>query len=196
MASIIPVTQGSLPPIDKWAAEEAVRTIIEYIGDDSYRDGLCATPGRVRRSWEEIYSGYKEDPTQHLEVRFESSHDQMVTIQGVEFFSICEHHMLPFFGTADLAYIPKPGSGVVGLSKLARVVQGYARRLQIQERLTDEIADALDTLDPLGVAVRLRAKHFCMVSRGVRSSGSEMVTTAIRGAFRDPVVKQEWLASL
>jgi len=169
--------------------------ILHHIGEDPRRDGLVDTPRRVVASWEELFSGYKGDPKAHLETVFSVPHDQMITLNGIEFFSTCERHMLPFFGTADVSYIPGDG-GVVGLSKLARVVDGYARRLQVQERLTDKIADAIESvLEPRGVAVRLRARHFCMMSRGVKNHG-EMTTTALRGAIRAGAAKSEWLAGL
>ena len=156
--------------------------ILEVIGEDPSREGLLDTPDRVVRSWKEIYGGYNEDPKAHLSKTFDSASSQMVSVNGIEFFSTCEHHMLPFHGTADVTYIPK--SKVVGLSKVARMVSGYARRLQIQERLTDQIADAMLSIDGVeSVAVRVRAKHFCMVARGVRNGGAQMTTTALRGCL-------------
>mgnify|MGYP003150856492 CR=1 FL=1 len=168
------------------------------IGEDVERDGLHDTPRRVVKSWSEIYGGYNEDPKVHLKKVFDVTHGQLITLNNVDFYSTCEHHMLPFFGTADISYLPAEGGGVVGLSKLARVVHGYARRLQVQERLTDQIADALvDVLNPRAVAVRVRAKHLCMLARGVRVSNGEMVTTSLRGELiTDNALRDEWLNGL
>ena len=149
------------------------------------------------RSWAEIFSGYTEDPRAHLAKRFPIATDQMVSLNGIHFFSTCEHHMLPFFGYADVAYIPR--DEVCGLSKLARLVNGYARRLQMQERITHDVAQAIqEELNPLGVAVRLRGQHMCMSSRGVSAEPTTvMVTTVLLGAFKsDPGARAEWLASL
>lgn len=177
--------------------EDAVAEIIRFIGDDPGRPGVQETPRRVVKAWHELFAGYDEDPRAHLAKRFAIDSTQMVSLNGIEFFSTCEHHMLPFYGHADVAYIPQ--REVCGLSKLARVVNGYARRLQVQEQLTDQVATAIEEeLKPLGVAVRLRGRHMCMAARGARaSSASVMVTTALRGRFlSDQAVKQEWLASL
>lgn len=173
-----------------------VRSIIEHIGDDATREGVLETPDRVVRSWSELFSGYAGDPKRHLAKQFSSSSSSMVQVNSIDFVSTCEHHMLPFIGTADIAYIPK--GKVVGLSKFARLVDGYARRLQIQERLTDEVADAIATsVDAIGVAVRIRARHSCMALRGARNVSASMTTLALRGAFFDDAqVRAEWLASL
>lgn len=176
--------------------EDIVRRMIEAIGDDVTREGLADTPARVVRSWGELFSGYREDPRRHLSKTFDASSSSMVCVNGIEFVSTCEHHMLPFIGTVDVAYIPR--ARVVGLSKFARLVDGYARRLQIQERLTDQIADAIaECVDTLGVGVRVRARHSCMSLRGARNAGASMTTTALRGALRDEAAaRAEWLTGL
>lgn len=172
-----------------------VRAMLEYFGEDVDREGLRDTPERVVRSWAELFGGLKEDPSRHLERTFPTTSDQMVCINGIEFFSTCEHHLLPFYGTADIAYIPT--SRVVGLSKFARLVDGFARRPQIQEQMTAQIADTIEArVQTLGVAVRVRAVHLCMVARGARNGGARMTTTALRGVLRTPEARHEWLASL
>lgn len=174
-----------------------VTDILQFIGDNPNREGVQETPMRVVKSWKELYSGYREKPEEHLKKRFPIESSQMVSLNGIEFFSTCEHHMLPFYGHVDIAYIPK--NEVCGLSKLARVVNGFARRLQMQETLTDQVASAIEgELKPLGVAVRIRARHMCMAARGARaSSSSQMVTTVLKGKLlTNPEVKNEWLASL
>lgn len=175
---------------------QAVRSIIAHVGDNPERDGVLDTPDRVVRSWSELFSGYAEDPRRHLAKQFASTSTSMVQVNGIEFVSTCEHHMLPFIGTVDIAYIPK--GKVVGLSKFARLVDGYGRRLQIQERLTDEIADAITSaVETSGVAVRVRARHSCMSLRGARNASASMTTTALRGVFMDePEVRGEWLSML
>jgi GTP cyclohydrolase IA len=171
-----------------------VRQVLMMIGEDPKRHGLLDTPKRVVKSWREIYGGYRLDPKKILTRRFEKgTYDQMILVRGIEFFSTCEHHMLPFFGRAHVAYIPD--KHVVGLSKVARLVDCFARRLQIQERLTREIAEAMHTnLDAKGVGVMVEAKHFCMVCRGVQKQNSEMVTSALLGTFRDQTVREEFFA--
>src|SRR5512140_3438719 len=165
------------------AAEEAVATILRFVGEDPSRDGLLDTPGRVVRAWREITAGYSEDPAEILGTTFDEECDEMVVLSGISFYSTCEHHLLPFYGHASVGYLP---GKVVGISKLARVVECFARRLQIQERLTREIADAVEThLDARGAAVLVKARHLCMECRGVRQQNSEMITTAMRGVFRD-----------
>lgn len=178
------------------ALEMMIEAIIGAIGDDPTREGVLDTPARVVKSWKELYAGYNEDPAKHLEKRFPLETSQMVTLADIEFFSTCEHHMLPFMGRVDVAYIPQ--TEVCGLSKIARVVHGYARRLQMQERIGEQVANAFEEqLKPLGVAVRIRSTHMCMQARGVQASGAHMVTTCLRGKFlEDPSVKAEWLASL
>lgn len=175
-----------------------IRDMLFAIGENPDRDGLRDTPGRVVKSWSELYAGYDSDPKSYLEKTFDVSHDQLICVNDIEFFSTCEHHMLPFFGTADVAYLPSNNGKVVGLSKIARLVDGYARRLQVQERLTDEIANAInEVLKPRAVAVRVRAKHFCMVARGIKSNAAKMSTTALRGEMlSNNQLKSEWIAGL
>ena len=180
----------------KCAMEGIVAEMIDYIGDDHEREGVVETPERVVRSWAELFGGYNENPKEHLKKTFAVENDSMVVVRDIDFFSFCEHHMLPFYGTVDVAYIPV--DRVVGLSKIARLVNGYARRLQIQERMTSEILEAIDeVLMPHGVAVRVRAKHLCMLARGIKTRASVMVTTQLSGNFKsNPDVKTEWLAAL
>lgn len=177
-------------------AEGLVRRMLELVGEDPDREGLRDTPARVVRSWAELFGGLGEDPARHLARTFPTASDQMVMVNGIEFHSTCEHHLLPFFGTCDVAYIPR--SRVVGLSKFARLVDGFARRPQIQEQLTAQVADAIEgAVDTIGVAVRIRARHLCMVARGARNGGTTMTTTALRGCLMDDAkARQEWLAGL
>jgi GTP cyclohydrolase I len=159
-------------------------TLLEWIGEDPSRDGLVATPRRVIDAWVEMTSGYHEDPAELLSVRFEAAHDEIVVLNGIRFSSLCEHHILPFTGTASVAYLP--GEKIVGLSKLARLVSCYARRLQVQERLTDQIASALmEHAGAAAAAVVIRASHHCMGCRGVRQPDAVMVTSSMLGLFRD-----------
>jgi len=163
--------------------EQAVRTMLEAIGEDADRPGLCDTPGRVARMYAELFSGLFEDPARHLDVHFPEQYDEMVVLRDIPFYSMCEHHLLPFMGKAHVAYLPC--GKVVGISKLARVVESFARRPQVQERLTVQIADLLmEKLDARGAGVILEATHTCMTIRGVRKPGSRMVTSAMRGLFK------------
>ncbi|MEM6568534.1 MAG: GTP cyclohydrolase I FolE [Planctomycetota bacterium] len=166
-------------------ALQAVRTLLLHIGENPDREGLVDTPARFLKAWGDLFSGYDADPGESLGRTFEEveGYDDIVLLQGVEFFSHCEHHVIPIRGTADIAYLPD--RRVVGISKLARVVDAFARRLQTQEALTAQIADTIDgVLRPRGVAVTVRARHMCMEMRGVRQGGASTVTTALRGAFR------------
>jgi GTP cyclohydrolase I len=164
----------------------AVHEILEAIGEDPQRDGLIDTPNRVARMYAEIFSGLHETPEHHLQVTFEASHDEMVMVRDIPLYSVCEHHLLPWIGEAHVAYIPNEDGRVTGLSKLARLVDGYARRPQVQERLTTQIADAIErSLAPRGVMVVIQAEHLCMSMRGVRKPGSRTMTSAVRGLFRD-----------
>jgi GTP cyclohydrolase IA len=166
--------------------ERGVHLILEGIGEDLERDGIRDTPGRVARMYEEITSGLREDPTQVLQAVFEEGHDEMVMIRDIPLASICEHHLIPFVGKAHVAYIPNKQGRITGLSKLARLVDGLARRPQVQERLTAQIADAMvERLEPLGALVVIEAEHLCMSMRGVRKPGAVTVTSAVRGSFRD-----------
>jgi GTP cyclohydrolase I len=162
----------------------AVRQIIEAIGEDPEREGLRDTPQRVAAFYAEIFSGLAEDPEKHLDVQFTEEHEEMVIVKDIPIYSMCEHHLLPFFGVAHIAYIPHRGK-VTGLSKLARVVDGYARRPQLQERLTSSIANGIMShLQARGVLVVIEAEHMCMTMRGVKKPGSRTVTSAVRGDFQ------------
>ena len=173
---------------------EAIRTLLAELGEDPSREGLRDTPDRVRRMFAELTDGYRIDPDALLnDAAFEVDYDEMVVVRDIEFYSMCEHHMLPFFGKAHVAYIPD--GRIVGLSKMARVVDVFARRLQVQERMTDQIADALSAeLHPRGVGVVLEGSHLCMMMRGVQKQDSKTVTSAMRGAFLDdPRTREEFL---
>ncbi|HEV8116626.1 MAG TPA: GTP cyclohydrolase I FolE [Acidimicrobiales bacterium] len=171
--------------VDLARIERAVREILLAIGEDPDRDGLLGTPARVARMYAEIFAGLSEDPTGHLVTRFEAHHDEMVMVRDITFSSSCEHHLVTFSGRAHVAYIPNDDGRITGLSKMARVVEGYARRPQVQERLTTQVADALErALQPRGVLVVIEAEHLCMSIRGVRRPGSTTVTSAVRGLFR------------
>ena len=170
-------------PVDLARIEKAVAEILDAVGENSDRAGLTGTPGRVARLYAEILSGNLVDPARHLTVTFAEDHHEMVVVKDIPFESLCEHHLMPFLGKAHVAYVPN--GRVVGLSKLARVVEEYARRLQVQERLTSQIADlVMGTLAPQGVGVVLEATHTCMTMRGIRKPGSVMVTSAVRGTFQ------------
>ncbi len=179
--------------VDIARVEKAVAEILEAIGEDPSRDGLTKTPARVAAMYEELFSGLADDPGRHLTVTFEAGHDEMVMVRDIPFASLCEHHLVPFIGRAHVAYIPSADGRITGLSKLARLVEGYARRLQVQERLTTEIADAIEgALDPRGVLVVVEAEHLCMSMRGVKKPGTLTVTSAVRGLFRrDPATRAE-----
>jgi GTP cyclohydrolase I len=176
---------------------DAIRTLIRWSGDDPEREGLIDTPKRVARAWKEYCSGYNEDPGRHLARTFEEvgGYDDVVLLKGIPFQSHCEHHMAPIIGTASIAYLPK--DRVVGISKLARVLQGFARRLQVQERLTAEVADCIwDKLKPVGVAVVIEASHACMTARGVRTPGVAMTTSRVLGCFREDERSRQEVLSL
>lgn len=169
---------------DRKKLEKAVRMILEAIGEDPEREGLRDTPARVARMYQEIFCGLDEDPRAHLQVLFTEDHEEMVLVRDIPFYSMCEHHLLPFFGKAHVAYIPRKGQ-ITGLSKLARAVETIAKRPQLQERLTCTIADMImESLNPLGVLVVVEAEHMCMTMRGVKKSGSRTVTSAVRGLFK------------
>ena len=187
-----------LPPsgpgagVDEVRVAAAVRELLDAIGEDIDRSGLLATPDRVARMWSEIASGLHNDPRRHLEVTFEADHDEMVMVRDIDLYSLCEHHLVPFVGVAHVAYIPNDDGRVIGLSKVARLVDGYARRPQVQERLTSQVADALaETLEPKGVMVVVDAEHLCMAMRGVRKPGASTVTSAVRGLFRSSVATRQ-----
>jgi GTP cyclohydrolase IA len=164
--------------------ERAVREILLAIGEDPARDGLSDTPARVARAINEQFSGLRMEPTDVLTTVFDADHEEMVLVRDIELYSTCEHHLVPFFGRAAVGYIPNEKGQITGLSKLARLVDVYARRPQVQERMTSQIADALmDTLEPRGVIVIIEAEHLCMSMRGVRKPGAKTVTSAVRGIF-------------
>jgi GTP cyclohydrolase I len=174
--------------VDQPRIERAVREILEAIGEDPTRDGLLATPARVARMYAEICGGLHEDPDEHLQVTFDAGHDEMIMVRDIALYSICEHHLIPFLGKAHVAYIPGADGRITGLSKLARLVDSYARRPQVQERLTAQIADEIErTLGPRGVLVVVEAEHLCMSMRGVRKPGASTVTSSVRGLFRENV---------
>jgi GTP cyclohydrolase I len=166
----------------------AVAEILSAIGEDPERDGLVDTPRRVAAMYEELFSGLADDPARHVAITFAEGHDEMVMVRDIPFASLCEHHLVPFLGKAHVAYIPGEDGRITGLSKLARLVDGYARRLQVQERMTTQIADAIESvLAPRGVLVVLEAEHLCMSMRGVKKPGTVTVTSAVRGLFRSDV---------
>jgi GTP cyclohydrolase IA len=179
-------------------AEAAVKVLIEWAGDDPEREGLRDTPARVARSYAQLFSGYDEDPRQYLERTFEETggYDELIVLSNVRVVSFCEHHMLPVIGVAHVGYLPR--DRVVGISKLARVVQGFSRRLQIQEKLTLDIAETIqDVLNPVGVGVMIEAEHSCMTLRGVNTPGSRLSTSRLLGAIRDdPRTRNEFLSAV
>jgi len=180
------VIEETVRTVDLPRLEAAVREILIAIGEDPDRDGLVRTPRRVAEMYAEIFSGLREDPAHHLIVTFEANHDEMVMVRDIPLYSLCEHHLAPFHGRAHVAYIPGDDGRITGLSKLARLVDGYAKRPQVQERLTTQIADAIvDVLQPRGAFVMIEAEHLCMSMRGVRKPGSLTVTSAVRGLFKD-----------
>ncbi len=183
--------------MDKERIERAVREILEAVGEDPSREGLLETPGRVARMYEEIFSGLESDPLEHLKIFNEGGrHDELVLVKDIPLYSVCEHHLLPFIGRAHIAYIPKNGR-IIGLSKFARIVDCFARRPQVQERLTGQIADFLyENLDPLGVAVFIQAEHLCMTMRGARAAGSMTQTSALRGCMRSDAKTRAEVMSL
>ncbi|MGB8185591.1 MAG: GTP cyclohydrolase I FolE [Pseudolabrys sp.] len=181
---------------DRAEVEAAIRTLIEWTGDDPDRDGLAETPSRVARAFEEFFAGYGQDPVEILQKTFEEieGYDEMIALRGIRFESHCEHHMAPIIGQAWVAYVPN--GRVVGISKLARVVEVYAKRLQIQEKMTAQIANTInDVLKPQGVGVIIKASHHCMTTRGVNKPESDLVTSRMLGCFRDnPLTRQEFLS--
>jgi GTP cyclohydrolase I len=182
------VTDG----IDHARIERAVREILIAIGEDPDRDGLLDTPARVARMYGEIFGGLHDDPSSYLKTTFEADHDEMVMVRDIPMYSACEHHLLPWVGKAHVAYIPNDDGRITGLSKLARLVDAYAKRPQVQERLTSQIADELDrSLEPKGVMVVIEAEHLCMTMRGIRKPGATTVTSAVRGLFRRSVATRE-----
>jgi GTP cyclohydrolase I len=185
-------TPRDVPAYDAPRVEAAIRELLLAVGEDPDRDGLRDTPARVARAYEEIFAGLRQDPADVLSASFDIGHEEMVLVKDIEVYSTCEHHLVPFHGVAHVGYIPGPGGQVTGLSKLARLVDVYARRPQVQERLTGQIADALvEVLQPRGVLVVVECEHLCMSMRGVRKPGSHTVTSAVRGQMRDPATRAE-----
>lgn len=181
-----------VPPYDAARAEAAVRELLLAVGEDPEREGLRDTPARVARAYQEIFAGLRQDPRDVLSATFDIGHEEMVLVRDIEVYSTCEHHLVPFHGVAHIGYIPGTSGKVTGLSKLARLVDVFARRPQVQERMTGEIADALvEVLEPRGVLVVVECEHLCMSMRGVRKPGSRTVTSAVRGQMRDPATRAE-----
>ncbi len=175
--------------------EDLVKKILIAIGEDPDREGLLDTPKRVVESWKTLFSGYGKKPKDILTTKFTEQYDEMVICKNIEFYSNCEHHMLPFYGKCHIAYVPE--KQIIGLSKMPRLLEIFARRLQVQERLTEQIADAMMTyVKPKGVGVSIEAKHMCMVCRGVHKQNSSMITTALRGVFKDDHCKLEFQNSV
>lgn len=181
--------------VDRERVQRAVSELLASIGEDPTRDGLIETPRRVAEMYVELFEGNEADPGQHLRVTFEAGHDEMVMVRDIHFTSLCEHHLVPFVGVAHVAYIPSTDGRITGLSKIARLVEGYARRLQVQERMTTQIAEAMQReLTPRGTLVVVEAEHFCMSMRGVKKAGATTVTSAVRGLFRtDAAARSEAL---
>jgi GTP cyclohydrolase I len=172
--------------VDHARVQGLIRELLEAIGEDPTREGLVETPRRVADMYVELFEGLEVDPGEHLRVSFEASHDEMVMVRDIPFTSLCEHHLVPFMGLAHVAYLPGADGRITGLSKMARLVEGFARRLQVQERMTTDIVEAMEReLRPKGSIVVIEAEHFCMSMRGVKKSGSSTVTSAVRGVFRD-----------
>lgn len=172
--------------------EAAVRELLAAIGEDPDREGLAETPARVARAYAEMFRGLQQDPAEALTTTFELGHDEMILVKDIELTSTCEHHLVPFYGNAHVGYIPGSDGRIAGLSKLARLVDVYAKRPQVQERLTTQIADSLvDLMKPAGVIVVVEAEHLCMTMRGVRKPGSKTVTSAVRGQLRHPATRSE-----
>lgn len=176
--------------VDLKKIEQAVTMILEAVGEDPSREGLLDTPKRVSKMYAEVFSGLQDDPKKYFETVFDEGHDEVVLVKDIPFYSMCEHHLVPFWGHAHVAYIPKDGK-VAGLSKLARAVEATAKRPQLQERITSTVADAMvEMLDPQGVYVVVEAEHLCMTMRGVKKPGAKTVTTVARGVFETDAVKR------
>lgn len=190
-----PVTldgEGVIGEFDEKRAENAVRELLIAVGEDPDREGLRETPGRVARAYKEIFAGLWQEPEDVLTTTFDLGHDEMVLVKDIEVFSTCEHHLVPFRGVAHVGYIPATSGKITGLSKLARLVDVYARRPQVQERLTTQIADSLmEILEPRGVIVVIECEHMCMSMRGIRKPGAKTITSAVRGQLRDAATRNE-----
>ena len=177
--------ENQLGKVDRAKIEDAVKMILEAVGEDPTREGLLDTPKRVARMYEEIFSGLQQDPKEYFKTVFGEDHEELVLVKDIPFYSVCEHHLVPFYGVAHVAYIPR-GGVVTGLSKLARAVEAVAKRPQLQERITSTIADSImESLDPHGVMVVVEAEHMCMTMRGVKKPGAKTVTSAVRGIFAE-----------
>lgn len=186
------IDPGELPPFDFERAEAAIRELLLAAGENPNRDGLRDTPARVARMYAEIFAGLRQRPEDVLTTTFDIAHDELVLVRDIELWSQCEHHLVPFFGRAHVGYIPADNGQITGLSKLARLVDVYAKRPQVQERLTTQIADALDRiLKPRGIIVVIEAEHLCMAMRGVHKPGSRTTTSAVRGQLRDAATRSE-----
>lgn len=182
--------------MDKERIENAVKEILIAVGEDPNREGLLETPKRVANMYEEIFAGLTEDPKQHIKLFDEQSNDEMVIVKDIPFYSMCEHHLLPFFGKAHIAYIPSDNK-IIGLSKLARIVDNFAKKPQVQERLTSDVADFLnENIQPKGVAVIMEAEHMCMTMRGARAAGAKTQTSALRGIMRSDAKSRAEVLSL
>ncbi|MDQ0960007.1 GTP cyclohydrolase I [Streptomyces sp. B4I13] len=190
-----PVTldgEGSIGEFDEKRAENAVRELLIAVGEDPDREGLQETPARVARAYRELLAGLRQTPEEVLTTTFDLGHDEMVLVKDIEIVSLCEHHMLPFHGVAHVGYIPAESGKITGLSKLARLVEVFARRLQVQERLTTQVADSLmRILEARGVIVVIEAEHMCMSVRGIRKPGAKTTTSAVRGQLRDATTRAE-----
>jgi GTP cyclohydrolase I len=189
--------QAGRPPVDQERIERAVREILIAVGEDPDRDGLGDTPARVARMYAEQFAGLRQEPEDVLTTVFDAHHDEIVLVRDIEVYSMCEHHLVPFFGKAHIGYIPNEKGEITGLSKLARVADVYARRPQVQERMTGQIADSLmRILQPRGVLVVIECEHLCMAMRGVRKPGASTVTSAVRGVFREEAATRAEAMSL
>ncbi|SEP23408.1 GTP cyclohydrolase I FolE [Trujillonella endophytica] len=197
MTSIDVPASRQRPSFDAARAEAAVRELLVAVGEDPDRPGLRDTPARVARAYAETFGGLVQDPAEVLSTTFEEDHDELVLVKDIPMYSTCEHHLVPFHGVAHIAYIPSEDGRVTGLSKLARLVDVYARRPQVQERMTRQVADALhDVLKPRGVLVVVQAEHLCMGMRGIRKPGAVTTTSAVRGLFRDSAATRAEAMSL
>lgn len=184
--------EGTIGVFDEKRAEAAVRELLTAVGEDPDREGLRETPARVARAYKEIFAGLYQKPEEVLTTTFDLGHDEMVLVKDIEVMSSCEHHLVPFHGVAHVGYIPSTDGKITGLSKLARLVDVFARRPQVQERLTTQIADSLmEILDPRGCIVVIECEHMCMTMRGVRKPGAKTITSAVRGQLRDPATRNE-----
>jgi len=187
MKLIVEMEAIDMNKIDIQKIEQAVSMILEAIGEDTRREGLIDTPKRVAKMYQELFSGLYEDPSEHLNTIFSENHEELVIVKDIPFYSMCEHHLVPFFGVAHVAYIPRNGK-VTGLSKLARVIDVVTKRPQLQERITTTVANTIiNKLNPLGVAVVIEAEHMCMTMRGIKKPGSKTITSAVRGIFEHDI---------